>query len=360
MGLGPFPSIAQMANSVRSGFQTMMGALDGYPYNALIVQGGSVLLSFPSGSVLPAGMIVTATLADASGNPVPCPEAVALPVPASGPVAISLGATMNVSYEYTLTVTGQIAGPPNDPVPSSWTVLTDTDTGNDLYAGLTLTGVVEKVAPSGSASVTFLSGGMPLTAASVFLRLVNASSGATFASGSPRTDGNGVATLAESWPFLVPDSFYLQWSFVTGGEGSGSVSLSGSQLASGFSTTVDVAAPGGAAAGTAGTVFFTVKNSKGETQPGAEVLLVLIWGGGTGDVWEVTETTGPGGTVGVTVPASTISASDTFAMQASASLTVSGARTQASATLTRATLSAADLTAGSLKFELDMIPFGGT
>ncbi len=267
-GLGPFPSVFQSANWVRSKFQLMMGDLSGWAYNALIVKGGVVDVTFePSpGQTLPYILQVAVTMTDPNGNVILQQIASnALATAVNGIAVDELTTTMNTSYQYQVEVVGYGPPTPYSATGPSWVIDNGTYTGAQIYAGLNLTATVPDLAYEGRVTVSVRSSSGPVTNAPVTIAVIDVTTGGGIGlgatmGGSTLTDTTGQATFAQSTSFVAGDLFNVNWTIgpLYAPIKSGTNEVTGSELASGVLVPVVLEAPGGPPVGSADSVLVTV------------------------------------------------------------------------------------------------------
>jgi len=344
----PFPTVEQSANWIRSKFQLMMGSLSGFPYNVQIVTGGTIVATVTARSAPPPGAGLTAIVADPSGTIVYNQGAVA-PLTLTQTVGtytatLKLNATMNVSWDYLVTLQA-VLPQAGALAPDYFSLPNLTVTGNDLYAGIAPEVAFPTILSGGTATLTFEENGQPLpgTAVTVVIQDENLQTPGQSVSGI--TDANGVVSLTFSYLTFSDVGYWLQWQTV---EASGRAIVTGAELSTGFTDTIDI---GEAPQGAADSVLVSV-TLNGTPQPGATVTGQLLWAGPTGTGTPLGPyTTGSAGTVVVPLDPSVIAQSDSFSLMLTAMYTdILGEKTG----LYNETVTAEQLSSGSLSVTVAM------
>lgn len=289
-----------LAATVRDGWFNILGDLTGFPYNAVIVQGGTVDLIL-TGTIPPAGSIISVDLTDPNGKLIVS----GLQFPYAGEdMVLLLNATMNVTLQYTLTVTLVFPNVAAGGSPPS--IAADIDIqGSALYSGYTLTINVPPYATSYLERFRILNtDGTAAVGATVQVQTrdnIDPGVYGSIAGGSAVTDAEGSVTFQGTSFFALDDTYTADVLVLQGGTtvGAQSFTFTGGSLANGVNKQISL---GGAAKGSANAFAVSV-NVDGVQESGVSVGAGLVDPSTKATVWTGTLITGATGVV--TFPVST-------------------------------------------------------
>jgi hypothetical protein len=271
--------------TIRNGWFALLGDLSGYPYNATIVKGGTVLLNVTSpGGTLPADLQITCVASDPNGNVV-----AQLTVPLTAlQMSVDLNAVINTTWEYSLYCYIQSASISSD-IQLAWVNVAGILGANLYDPGTTVALALPAISTAGFITllVNDASSGNPISGATFNIALWDATmlaqleaAGAETISaqilvGSVATDSEGILTIQMDDPYIAADSLSL-FAIYAGGGGSdyavdsvASFTFSGQQLSSSTATepislTYSLPLASGVSAGP-DTITFNFVEEDGET-----------------------------------------------------------------------------------------------
>jgi len=257
---GPPKNFNGLAALVRNGFFSLLGDLSGFPYNSLIVQGGSVLVTClgPDGSPA-AGVEIQGFVVGPQGQ---TGVTVTGTSGSDGTILLELNATMNITYPYSVTVQALL----EDGTPYGLTTIETT--GNQVYGGIAATLNLAQVASGGSVAVFVYdaSGGVAGARVAVTVSGGPAVEGgqAAIATGEVTTNskGNALFAIPSTVQYLAGDTYNVLLSITGGGTGQSTTPVAGSVLAGEVVATV-LLTPKGAESGgpPAGYLVFNFRGS---------------------------------------------------------------------------------------------------
>jgi hypothetical protein len=354
-----FPTFKQAADSIRDWWFGVLGTTQGWQYNAQVEQGVTIhvqLVASP-GYALPPGMDVGITITDPSGVVLSYAYSNLVAVLPDGSALLTLPITVWASREYSLSIFAYF--PPTQFSAVGPTVtFAETATGDEMHSGVAYSNVIPPFATSAQVTVHAQDpNGKPLAGHTVQLSVIDISTapgtgaGGAITGGSAKTDENGDAVFQDPADYLIADNFNANWILDTGD--SGTLPITGAQLAAGAKITVSETAPGGAPPGTAAAIAVLCLNSDGSAVDSASVSVDLTVSSQT--VWVGTGTTDANGHVGIAVPATVIAKAESFGLDAAAQKRLGSGRGPQPFYIGSAqtTASAADLSAGKVSITIN-------